>query len=318
MRKWQSSTALSTRGFDMRILVTGGAGFLGSHLCQALSKRGHQVICIDNFSTGKKENLKGIDVEILDKDCNKSLPDLKNIDMIFHYAATVGVKRTQENPMLVFDDITGIRNILELGRRNDAKIVFASSSEVYGNPSAVPETEDGQIDPRQPYAAVKLIGEQLMRTYHVRYGLGSCSLRLFNVYGPRQISNQYGFVVGRFITQALKGDDLTVFGDGKQTRTFTFVDDNIELALRAMEKLNDGVVVNVGSDDEISILELANRIIKLTKSKSKVKYVKREEHDVVQRRCPDTTVMKRLLGYDLRYSLDDGLKKTIDGYASCQ
>ncbi|MBT4647086.1 NAD-dependent epimerase/dehydratase family protein [archaeon] len=307
----------------MKILVTGGAGFIGSHLCKALLKKGHEVICFDNFSTGSNEKINDIknQIELIEGDCNTD--DLKkafqnNIDIVFHYAATVGVKRTQEKPMSVFDDIIGIRNILELSYQNKVKkVIFASSSEIYGNPKEMPEKEDGIIDPIQPYAGVKLIGEQLMETYHNKFNLNTCSLRFFNVYGSNQISNAYGFVTGKFINQVLSGKNPTVYGDGSQSRTFTYIDDNINMSLIAMEsESTNGQVINIGSDKEISILDLAKKIIKSCNSDLEPVFVERENYDIVDKRCPDTTRMKKLLNYETKFSLNQGLSKTIEWFKS--
>jgi len=306
-------------------LVTGGAGFIGSHLCRALIGKGHNVVCFDNLSTGLKENIADLKKKknfVFEKgDANKR--DIEHIferhkfDYVFHHAAVVGVKRTEENPLSVLNDINGIKNILELSRKNNVKkVVFASSSEVYGQPAEIPEREDGIVNPHIPYAVVKLMGEKLMESYYQEYGLPTTNLRLFNVYGPNQNSTPYGFVIGIFISQALAGQNLTVFGDGKQTRDFVFIEDNINATIAAMEsEKTNGQTINIGNGRETTVIELAEAIIRLTGMEGKAKpecYPEREGE--IRRRCPDVTKMNKILGYKTKFSLDEGLKKTIEHY----
>ncbi len=304
----------------MKILVTGGAGFIGSHLCEVLVENGHDVTCFDNFSNSSVENLNKIKdrIRIIKGDCNKkdNFNKLDKYETIFHYAAIVGVEKTQENALEVFEDIEGVKNILEFAKKSGTKkIIYSSSSEIYGNPYEHPQKEDGIIDPVQPYSAVKLAGELLMETYYKKFGLPTCSLRFFNVYGPRQAADSYGFVIGKFIRQVLNNESPTVYGDGHQTRTFTYVKDNVSLAIAAMEKKETvGKVINIGTDKEISILGLAHKIIDICGSTVKPTFIERKEYDIVDKRCPDTNRMISVLGHKPKISLDEGLIKTINWY----
>lgn len=305
-------------------MVTGGAGFIGSHLVSRLLELGAKVVVVDNFLTGKKENLKEIrankNLQVIQADVNR-LSGLKKIferfafDYVFHYAAVVGVKRLEEKPLLVLEDIEGIKNILKLSQEHKIKkIVFASSSEVYGQPPSLPEKEEGCSNPRNVYALVKLIGEKLVQIYYQRYGLPGCSLRFFNVYGPRQESSVYGFVVGIFINQVLRGQPPSIFGDGMQTRDFIYIKDNVEAALRALlTKKTDGQVINIGRGKPITILDLAERIIRISHKNLKPKFLPPRKNDI-RYRCPDTTKMKKLLQFTPQVSLDEGLKLTYEWY----
>jgi|SRR3989344_719576 len=307
-------------------LVTGGAGFIGSHLCEALLQKGNKVICLDNLSSGKMVNIAGIkknkDFVFIKGDANK-LKDLKPIfkknklDGVFHYGAVVGVKRTLENPLAVLKDIDGIKHIAELSLKyGKPKVVFASSSEVYGEPKELPEREDGIIDAKMPYAAVKLIGEKFLEAYWQRHGLETCSLRFFNVYGPRQESSDYGFVVGIFIKQVLAGRSPTVFGDGKGTRDFVYMQDNVEAGIKAMEfDKSAGHVINIGKGNPITILDLANKVIESCGQKGKIKPVFIENTRVdIKHRAPEISNMVNLLDFKPAVSLEDGLKETINYY----
>src|SRR3989338_3748514 len=208
----------------MKILVTGGAGFIGSHLCEHVLKYGHEVICVDNLSTGQLKNIEHIKDKItfVQGDAN-SFDDLEPIFKNNKLGA-------------VFDDIKGTRNILRLALQyGKPKIVFASSSEVYGEPVEIPEVEDGHTNAKLPYAVTKLYCEKLLEAYWQKYSLPTCSLRFFNVYGPRQESSDYGFVGGIFIKRVLQGLPPVIFGDGTQNRDFVFVDDNVETSIKVME-----------------------------------------------------------------------------------
>ena len=307
----------------MKSLVTGGAGFIGSHLIESLLEKDHDVVCFDDMSTGKEENIVQFkdheNFTFIKGDANTDQLDavFKNhkFDWVFHYAAVVGVKRTLENPLLVLKDIDGIKKILELSKNNGVKkVVFASSSEVYGNPVEIPEREDGVIDASLPYAAVKLIGEKFMESYYQEYGLKTCSLRLFNVYGPRQIDTDYGFVVGIFLKQALADKQLTVFGDGSQTRDFVFIKDNVNATLEAAKSDNtNGKVFNLGNGNETSVLELAKEVIKVS-GKDLTPVFLPARDDEIMRRSPDISRMKELIDFEPTHSLEEGLKKTLEWY----
>jgi UDP-glucose 4-epimerase len=306
------------------ILVTGGAGFLGSHLCEQLSKLEANVICLDDFSQGKKANVAHIQSQkfsLVDGDCNKlasitSVFKAHTVDYVFHYAATVGVKRTIEDPLAVLEDIEGIRNILSLAKEQGVKkVVFASSSEVYGEPSELPEKESNKLNPEFPYALVKLLGEKYCQAYWDMYKLPTVSLRFFNVYGPRQEASDYGFVVGIFMRQILEEKSPTIFGDGSQTRNFVFIQDNINAAIQALlsDKAN-GESINIGTGTPITVLELAKEIIKLSgKTLAPVFLAKREQGEIMHR-YPDVTKMEKLLNYKPQFSLQEGLQRTYDWY----
>ncbi len=307
-------------------LVTGGAGFIGSHLCGALLDKGNKVVCLDNLSTGSIGNisklLKNNNFILVKGDANKA-QDIKpifktnNIDGTFHYAAVVGVKRTLENPLSVLQDVEGIKNVLELSLKNGRpKVVFSSSSEVYGEPRELPEREDGIIDAKLPYASVKLIGENFLEAYWQKHNLKTCSLRFFNVYGPRQESSDYGFVVGIFIKQVLEGRSPIVFGDGSQTRDFVYIDDNIEASIRAMESdESNGQVINIGIGRPITILNLANTVIDIAGKNGEIKpkFAKNERGDI-RHRHPEISKMIKLLNFRPAISLKKGLKETVDYY----
>lgn len=307
----------------MNVLVTGGAGFIGSNLCYKLLELGNEVVCFDNLSTGKLKNVEYLktnpNFRFVKGDANTE--DLNAVfkkytpDYVFHYAAVVGVKRTIENPLSVLNGIGGIKKILELSRKhNIKKIIFSSSSEVYGNPIDVPEKEDGIVNPKMPYAVTKLMGEKLFEAYHKEYGLRTTSLRFFNAYGPKQDYTPYGFVVGIFIKQALQNKPLTIFGDGKQTRDFFYIEDNVDCSIKALEsKKTDGEVINVGSGKETTILDLANQVKEVSGRELKIEHLP-ERPDDIPRRCADITKMKTLLNFTPKFSLTEGLKMTFDWY----
>jgi len=306
------------------VLVTGGAGFIGSHLVERLLDLGAKVIVLDNFSTGKKENLKNVlknkNLKIIKCDVNnlrgiKKFFGKNKINYVFHYAAVVGVKRLEEDPMAILNDIEGIKNILNLSLKHRIKkVVFASSSEVYGEPVSLPEKEEGVHNPRDVYGLVKLIGENLIQVYYQKYKLPACALRFFNVYGPRQNSSPYGFVVGIFMNQVLKGKRPTIFGDGMQTRDFIYIKDNVEAAIEALlNKKTAGQIINIGIGRQTTILDLAERIIRISGKNLKPKFLPPRKIDI-RYRCPDVTKMKKILKFTPRYSLDEGLKETYHWY----
>ena len=254
-----------------KVLITGGAGNIGSSLVRGLLKTGKYVVTVmDNLSTGSLKNLPNDYQEnfnFLDGDVN-SLEDLtkvfrdNNFNYVFHYAALVGVERTQQNPLKVLEDIEGIKNILNLSVEHSIdRVFYSSSSEVYGEPVEIPQNEiTTPLNSKLPYAIVKSVGESFMRTFNEHHGLNFTIMRFFNTYGPRQKND---FVISKFIELALKNKDLTIYGDGSQTRSFLHVDDNIEFTIKILEEkklIND--VVNVGSDIEITIIDLAKLIIR--------------------------------------------------------
>jgi len=302
----------------MRILITGGAGFIPSSLADALLKTADtEVVLVDNFLTGRKENIP------LHPRCRFIKSDVNNyndiapvflafrFDYVFHYAAVVGVKRTLENPVLVLEDIQGIRNVLDLCKNTGVKrVFFSSSSEVYGEPVHLPQHEHTTpLNSRLPYAVVKNVGESFCRSYQQEYDLNFTLFRFFNTYGPKQSPD---FVVSRFIDAALQHKDITIYGDGSQTRTFCYIDDNAEACINALTQnlfVND--VVNVGNDKAITILELAETIIRLTNSKSKTVHLPPLPEGDMTRRQPDIGNMSQLLKRDF-ISLEDGLSRIIN------
>jgi nucleoside-diphosphate-sugar epimerase len=308
----------------MKCLVTGGAGFIGSHLCENLLKKGHEVICFDNFSTGSKKNVNFDNKNFTIEKGDTNTSDLVNVfkkhefNWVFHHSAVVGVKRTLEKPIEVLNDIKGTRNILELCRKNDVdKTLFASSSEVYGEPVQIPGIENGHLNPKIPYSVTKLMGEKYFEAYYQTYGLKTCSLRFFNVYGPKQNSSDYGFVTGIFIKKLLNNKSPIIFGDGTQTRDFIYINDNIKATIKAMEtNKTNGQVINIGTGRPMTILDLAETIIKLTNKN--LKPVFEQVRDDVRHRFPDVSKMIKLLNYRPQYNIEEGLIKTIEYYKSIQ
>ncbi len=302
------------------ILITGGAGNVASALAKKLAEnKSNFIVIIDNLSTGslskvpQGDNVKFIKANV--NNYNDIVPVFGryNFDYVFHYAAVVGVKRTLENPIMVLDDIEGIKNILSLSKNSGVKRVFySSSSEVYGEPFEIPQNEQTTpLNSRLPYAIVKNVGEAFFRSYYHEYGLEYTIFRFFNTYGPNQSED---FVVPRFLKAALKNEPIYIYGDGEQTRSFCYVDDNIDTCVKAMTNescLND--VLNIGSDKEMTILDLAKIIISTSKSKSEIIYLPPLEEGDMTRRCPDTSKMKLVLGKEL-ISLEEGLQKLIIHY----
>jgi UDP-glucuronate decarboxylase len=304
------------------ILITGGAGNVGSAIAAALSENtNHQVIIVDNLSTGEfnkipqKSNVLFIKANVNNYKDISAIFGRYNFDYVFHYAAVVGVKRTLENPMLVLEDIEGIKNILSLSKNSGLKRVFySSSSEVYGEPFEIPQNElTTPLNSRLPYAIVKNVGEAFFRSYQQEYGLDYTIFRFFNTYGPNQSED---FVVPKFLKAALRNEPIYIYGDGLQTRSFCYVDDNIETCIKALVEdkcVND--VLNVGSDIEITVLELAKIIIATSNSSSEIIHLEALKEGDMLRRCPDTTKMKAILGKEL-ISLEDGITKLIHFYAN--
>lgn len=303
------------------ILITGGAGNIASALASKLAENADTtVIIIDNLLTGDMKKVPEADnVRFIKADVNNYNDIVPvfgrfDIDYVFHYAAVVGVKRTLENPIMVLDDIDGIKNILSLSKNSGVKRVFySSSSEVYGEPFEIPQNEDTTpLNSRLPYAIVKNVGEAFFRSYYQEYGLEYTVFRFFNTYGPNQSED---FVVPRFVKAALKGDPIRIYGDGSQTRSFCYVDDNVDTCIATMRSnscVND--VLNVGSDVEISILELAKQIISQTNSTSEIIHVPALEEGDMTRRCPDNSKMRSILNKEL-IPLEDGLNRLIEFYA---
>ncbi len=287
-----------------KILVTGGAGFIGSALAEKLAEDpDNYVVIVDNLLTGftrklprpVHNNIRFIKCDVNDFADISSVFYAYTFDYVFHYAALVGVKRTLANPVKVLDDITGIKNILNLSKNTGVRrVYYSSSSEVYGEPVEFPQNEHTTpLNSRLPYAIVKNVGEAYLRSYKKEYNLDYTIFRFFNTYGPKQSKD---FVISRFIYLALQNQDITIYGDGSQTRTFCYVDDNVQACVNAFYDdmyVND--VVNIGGDKEITILELANHIIEVTGSKSKLTHLPPLEEGDMTRRQPDVSKMRTLL-----------------------
>lgn len=314
----------------MHVLITGGAGFIGSHLAESLLGKGFKVTIIDNLSTGSFSNIREIEKNpnlkiLIDTVTNEVLLEkiISECDIIYHLAAAVGVKLVMEQPIFSLENnILGTEIILRLAARYRKKIFIASSSEVYGKSSRdnFKENDDliigATVFRRWAYAASKAIDEFMAMAYYHEQNTPVIIVRLFNTVGPRQ-TGRYGMVIPRFIDQAYKNEDITVYGDGKQTRCFTFVDD-VTKALISLSERNEaiGKVINIGSDEEVSIMDLANRIIRILDSKSKISFIPYNEvygqgFEDMQRRKPDTSLLKSLIDFKDLVSLDNILKIII-------
>jgi UDP-glucuronate decarboxylase len=306
-------------GESKKVLVTGGAGFLGSHLCDRLIESGHEVLCVDNFFTGSKRNIEHLlehpRFELARHDV--TFPLYVEVDEIYNLACPASPIHYQHDPVQTTKtSVHGAINMLGLAKRVRAKILQASTSEVYGDPEIHPQVESywGRVNPvgiRSCYDEGKRCAETLFFDYHRQHKLRIKVVRIFNTYGPR-MHLQDGRVVSNFIVQALQGEDITIYGDGQQTRSFCYVEDLIEAILRMMGT-GDEVPgpVNIGNPIEFSMLELANKVIELTASKSRI--VKRPlPADDPKQRCPDISTAQRILGgWEPQTQLEEGLKKTI-------
>ncbi len=302
-----------------KILVTGGAGNVGGALVEKLVQdKTNFVVVVDDLSTGylsklpskEHENWKFIKADVNDYREISSIMLAYNFHYVYHFAAVVGVIRTQENPVSVLNDISGIKHILNLSKNSSVKhVFFSSSSEVYGEPVELPQHEHRTpLNSRVPYAVVKNVGESFLKSYYQEYGLTYTIFRFFNTYGPNQSTD---FVVSRFLALALKGEDITIYGDGSQTRTFTYIDDNIDTITTIMNnKLLENDVINIGSDKLMTVLELAKLIIQITSSKSQIVHVPALKDGDMTRRQPDNTKMKEILGREL-ISVEDGIKRMM-------
>lgn len=303
-----------------KILITGGAGNVGGSLARRLaSKPENFVVIVDNLSTGSTDKLPNTDArnwKFIKADVN-NIHDISPImssfgfDYVFHYAAVVGVKRTLENPKLVLNDIEGIKNVLDLSKNTGVKrVFFSSSSEVYGEPVEIPQFEETTpLNSRLPYAIVKNVGEAFFRSYYQEFDLSFTIFRFFNTYGPLQSSD---FVISRFLEMALKDEDITIYGDGSQTRTFCYVDDNLDTTEKILyNELAVNEILNIGSDKEMTILELAKKVIELTGSQSGIIHLPPLKEGDMTRRCPDISKMKEILNRELT-PLEKGINKTAE------
>ncbi len=307
----------------MRILVTGGAGFIGSHLCEQLLKDGDDVLCLDNFYTGSKDNIRHLmssdRFELIRHDVIG--PVLLEVDRIFHFACPASPVHYQYNPVkTIKTSVMGTINMLGLAKRVKARILLASTSEIYGDPEVHPQPESywGNVNPigrRSCYDEGKRVAETLMMDYYRQNKVDIKIARIFNTYGPRMALND-GRVVSNFIVQALKGEDITIYGDGSQTRSFQYVDDLLTGTFRFMDTEDFIGPVNLGNPVEFTIKELAQKVIDLTGSSSKMVDEPLPSDDPTQRQ-PDISLAKENLDWEPKVGLEEGLKKTI-GYFEAQ
>ena len=303
-----------------RILVTGGAGFIGSHLCERLLQSGAEVLCVDNFFCSDKENI----YHLLPNPCfervrhDVTFPLYVEVDEIYNLACPASPVHYQRDPVgTLKTSVHGAINMLGLAKRLKVKILQSSTSEVYGDPKEHPQTEQywGHVNPigiRSCYDEGKRAAETLFFDYHRQHGLPVKVVRIFNTYGPRMHPND-GRVVSNFIVQALKGENITIYGDGSQTRSFCYVDDLVSGLIAMMDTTGDDFTgpVNIGNPGEFSIAELANMVIALTGSQSRIEYRELPQDDPVRRK-PDISLAKSVLGWSPVISLEEGLRKTID------
>jgi nucleoside-diphosphate-sugar epimerase len=307
-------------GKQNKILITGAAGFIGSCLAEKLiSNPENYVVLVDDLSTGSlsklpkapKDNWRFVKCDVNNYRDIAEVMLANHFDYVFHYAAFVGVKQTQANPIKVLRDLYGIEHVFDLCKNSGVKrVFFASSSEVYGEPVDLPQNEETTpLNSRIPYAVVKNVGEAYLKSYKKEFDLDYTIFRFFNTYGPRQSTD---FVMSKFIALALKDQNIPIYGDGLQTRTFCFVDDNIDATSTALHNnayIND--VVNVGSDFEITILDLAKLIIKMTGSRSEIEFRPPLPEGDMNRRFPDISKMKNLLGRNL-ITMEEGIQKILN------
>lgn len=302
-------------------LITGGAGNIGSSLAAKLSEiQNYKIVIVDNLSTGQVRKMpKSDNVIFINADVNIYTDILPvfgrfDFDYVFHFAAVVGVQRTLEHPLVVLEDIEGIKNVLALSKSSRVKrVFFSSSSEVYGEPFEIPQNENTTpLNSRLPYAIVKNVGEAFFRSYEKEFGLPYTIFRFFNTYGPQQSED---FVVPKFLRAALAGKPLEIHGDGLQTRSFCYIEDTIAICIKTLHRNYENSVLNVGNDREMSVLELAQEIIKVTGSNSEIIHLPALIEGDMRRRCPDVTKMKAILHRELT-SLDEGLHHMVEFYKS--
>jgi UDP-glucuronate decarboxylase len=306
----------------MRILVTGGAGFLGSHLCERLLKNGDEVICLDNYFTGTRDNIRHLmqydHFEVIRHDVINSVEI--ECDQIYNLACPASPVHYQFNPVrTVQANVLGVTNMLELAKRTKARILQASTSEVYGDPTVHPQREDywgnvNPIGPRSCYDEGKRVAETLMMDYYRQYRVDIRIARIFNTYGPRMAIND-GRVISNFIIQALRRESVTVYGDGRQTRSFCYVDDMIEGLIKLMNVDGLNSPMNLGNPTEFTILEIAEKIVQLTGSGSKIVFKPLPENDPEQRQ-PDISLAKSRLDWVPKIDLETGSKQTVEYFRS--
>jgi len=303
----------------MTILLTGGAGFIGSHLCKAFLGRGDSVICVDNFITGSKDNIKEFlnnqNFQLIEHDISTPLHINDSIDWVLHFASLASPKDYVMYPIKTLKSgLLGTHNCLGIAKAKNAKFFFASTSEVYGDPLVHPQVEEywgnvNSIGIRSCYDESKRGGEALSYAYHRQHSIDVRVVRIFNTYGPN-MQVEDGRVVSNFIVQALKGEDLTIYGRGRQTRSFCYVDDLVKGLLKMMEA-GYNLPINLGNPSEFKVTELAKMVLKLTGSKSKIKFFPLPEDDPKKRK-PDITKAKKILNWQPQVKLSEGLKETIE------
>ena len=304
-----------------RVVVLGGAGFLGSHLCDALLRRGDEVVAVDNFCTGSKDNVKHLastkSFSLIDADICDEIPVAGKVDLIFNFASPASPKQYLKMPLETLRvGSVGTENAIKLALQNNARLIMASTSEVYGDPLVNPQSETyfGNVNPlglRSCYDEAKRFSEALLMAHHRTSKLNLGIVRIFNTYGPR-LDPDDGRVVSTIITQAIVNHDLTIHGDGSQTRSFCYVDDLIR-GIIALADSSEVGPINLGNNIEITVSKLAEMVLKLCGSKSKVVFTRAMEDDP-QQRCPDLAQAKDKLGWEPQVSVEDGLKKTIEWF----
>ena len=304
-----------------RVVVLGGAGFLGSHLCDALLRRGDEVVVVDNFCTGSKDNVKHLattkSFSLIDADICDEIPVAGKVDLIFNFASPASPKQYLKMPLETLRvGSVGTENAIKLALQNNARLIMASTSEVYGDPLVNPQSETyfGNVNPlglRSCYDEAKRFSEALLMAHHRTSKLNLGIVRIFNTYGPR-LDPDDGRVVSTIITQAIVNHDLTIHGDGSQTRSFCYVDDLIR-GIIALADSSEVGPINLGNNIEITVSKLAEMVLKLCGSKSKVVFTQAMEDDP-QQRCPDLAQAKDKLGWEPEVPVEDGLKKTIEWF----
>lgn len=308
----------------MRILVTGGAGFIGSHLCEKLLDLGHQVVCVDDLFTGSENNinilLNNPNFKFIKHDIIEPLFLEEKIDQIYNFACPASPVHYIQNPVHTIKANTlGMINMLGLARKHVARILQASTSEIYGDPEVHPQTEEyrgnvNTIGPRACYDEGKRCSETLCFDYYRMHGLEIKVIRIFNTYGPRMAFND-GRVVSNFVLSALKNEDLVIDGDGSQTRSFCYVDDLVNGIIKMMNSNKDILgPINLGNPEEFTIKKLAELVVQIIGSKSKIKYTGKFREDDPMQRCPDISKAKKTLDWEPKIKLSDGLQKTIDNF----
>ena len=309
----------------MKILITGGAGFIGSHLCEKYTKEGHTVICMDNFMSGNLTNVRHLldyrnfklvkgdirDFELLEK-------LMRDVDVVFHLAAQIHVDRSYIEPKLTYEvNVMGTQNVLEVARLYDAKrVIHASTSEVYGSALHVPIDENHPLNAPHPYGASKIAGDRMCYAYIQTYGMNISIIRLFNIFGPRQRDAGYGGVISIFTRRILNNIPPIIYGDGMQTRDYTYIEDAVrayDLVLNHNKPITEPI--NFGTGKEVTIIDLANKIIELCGKKGNIKPVHVEPRiGEVKRLIADATKAKKLLGWSPKYRLEEGLKEFVKWY----